>query len=274
LRLKISIDGRTYEAEVEVLEDDAIPRPMQKIRMLKAGEQGLVVEFGTEIDPAVNAQVHRLAKILTDELPEQILEVVPTYRSLMVYFDPLVIGRENLQENIARYLTSLETVAAASDTTRIITIPVSYGGEFGPDLEFVARHNCVTEDEVIAIHTSTPYLVYMIGFTPGFPYLGGMSERIATPRLKTPRVKIPAGSVGIAGKQTGIYPIESPGGWQLIGRTPLMVFNPSAKSPFLFAAGDYLQFAAIKAEEYGALKEQVASGNYAPVVRNVSRAGA
>jgi inhibitor of KinA len=117
-------------------------------------------------------------------------------------------------------------------------------------------------------------MVYMIGFTPGFPYLGGMSERIATPRLKTPRVKIPAGSVGIAGQQTGIYSIESPGGWQLIGRTPLMVFNPSAKSPFLFAAGDYLQFAAIKTEEYGALKEQVASGNYAPVVRNVSRAGA
>jgi inhibitor of KinA len=268
------MDGRTYEAEVEVLEDDAIPRPMQKIRMLKSGEQGLVVEFGTEIDLAVNAQVHRLAKILIDELPEQILEVAPTYRSLMVYFDPLVIGRENLQENIARYLTGLETVAAASDTMRVITIPVSYGGEFGPDLEFVARHNSVTEDEVIAIHTSTPYLVYMLGFTPGFPYLGGMPERIAAPRLKTPRVKIPAGSVGIAGQQTGIYPIESPGGWQLIGRTPLMIFNPSAKSPFLFAAGDTLQFAAITAEEYGALKEQIACGNYAPVVRNVARAGA
>jgi inhibitor of KinA len=268
------MDGKTYEAEVEVLEDDAIPRPMRKIRMLKAGEQGLVVEFGTEIDAAVNAQVRRLAKILTEEMPEQILEVAPTYRSLMVYFDPLVIGRENLEEKIARYLTSLETVAAASDTTRVITIPVSYGGEFGPDLEFVARHNSMTEEEVIAVHTSTPYLVYMIGFTPGFPYLGGMPERIAAPRLKTPRVKIPAGSVGIAGRQTGIYPIESPGGWQLIGRTPLMVFNPSAKNPFLFAAGDTLQFAAITAEEYGALKEQVASGNYAPVVRNVARAGA
>jgi inhibitor of KinA len=247
---------------------------MQEIRMLEAGEQGLVVEFGNEIDPVVNAHVHRLAKILTVEMSEHILEVVPTYRSLMVYFDPLVISRKTLQQDIARYLADLQAVTLASDTTRIITIPVSYGGEFGPDLEFVARHNAMTEDEVVAIHTSTPYLVYMLGFTPGFPYLGGMSERIAAPRLDAPRVKISAGSVGIAGKQTGIYPIESPGGWQLIGRTPLTVFNPLAESPFLFAAGDYLQFAAIPADEFGALKEQVASGKYAPVVRSVAREGA
>jgi len=161
--------------------------------------------------------------------------------------------------------------SAASDTARIITIPVSYGGEFGPDLEFVAKHNSITEDEVVAIHTSIPYLVYMLGFAPGFPYLGGMSERIATPRLASPRVKIPAGSVGIAGKQTGIYPLESPGGWQLIGRTPLTLFDPLAKNPFVFAAGDYLQFTAIKMDEYVALKEQVASGNYAPVARSVAR---
>jgi inhibitor of KinA len=246
---------------------------MQKIRMLKAGEQGVVVEFGSQIDPAVNAQVHRLAKVLTEEMPEQILDIVPTYRSLMIYFDPLVIGREALQKDILKCLAGFEGVAAASDTTRTITIPVCYGGEFGPDLEFVAKHNAITEEEVIAIHTSVPYLVCMIGFTPGFPYLGGMSERIATPRLDTPRVKIPAGSVGIAGKQTGIYPIESPGGWQLIGRTPLAVFNPSAENPFLFAAGDYLQFAAIEAEEYVALQEQVASGNYVPATRNVVRTG-
>jgi inhibitor of KinA len=243
---------------------------MPNVRMLKSGEQGLVVEFGTEIDPAVNAQVHRLARILTTEMPEQILDVVPTYRSLMVYFDPLKINRETLQENIAKYLTGLSTVAAGSDT-RVITIPVSYGGEFGPDLGFVAQHNGISEDEVVAVHTSIPYLVYMLGFAPGFPYLGGMSERIATPRLASPRVKIPAGSVGIAGKQTGIYPLESPGGWQLIGRTPLTLFSPSTKDPFVFAAGDYLQFAAIGLDEYAALKEQVASGNYAPAVRSIAR---
>jgi inhibitor of KinA len=189
----------------------------------------------------------------------------------MVYFDPLAISRETLQKNIAKYLDELGSASAASDTARIITIPVSYGGEFGPDLEFVAKHNSITEDEVVAIHTSIPYLVYMLGFAPGFPYLGGMSERIATPRLASPRVKIPAGSVGIAGKQTGIYPLESPGGWQLIGRTPLTLFDPLAKNPFVFAAGDYLQFTAIKMDEYVALKEQVASGNYAPVARSVAR---
>jgi len=192
----------------------------------------------------------------------------------MVFFDPLAISRETLQENIAKYLNDLGTTSAASDTARIISIPVSYGGEFGPDLEFVAKHNSITEDEVVAIHTSMPYLVYMLGFAPGFPYLGGMSERIATPRLASPRVKIPAGSVGIAGKQTGIYPLESPGGWQLIGRTPLTLFDPLAENPFVFAAGDYLQFTAIKMDEYVALKEQVASGNYAPVARNVAREGA
>jgi len=238
---------------------------MQNIRMLKAGEQGLIVEFGTEIDPVINAQVHRLAKTLKVELPEQVLDVVPTYRSLMVFFDPLAISRETLQENIAKYLNDLGTTSAASDTARIISIPVSYGGEFGPDLEFVAKHNSITEDEVVAIHTSMPYLVYMLGFAPGFPYLGGMSERIATPRLASPRVKIPAGSVGIAGKQTGIYPWES---------TPLTLFDPLAENPFVFAAGDYLQFTAIKMDEYVALKEQVASGNYAPVARNVAREGA
>jgi inhibitor of KinA len=244
---------------------------MHQVRMLKAGEQGLVVEFGDEINAIVNAQVHRLAKILMTEMPEHILEVVPTYRSLMVYFDPLGISRDDLQVQIADCLARVGTGTEGGDKTRVITIPVAYGGDFGPDLEYVASHNGITASEVIAIHTSVPYLVYMLGFTPGFPYLGGMSERIATPRLKTPRVRIPAGSVGIAGKQTGIYPIESPGGWQLIGRTPLTVFNPVGQSPFLFAAGDYLQFAAIETEEFGALKKQVDAGNYAPAVRDVTR---
>lgn len=246
---------------------------MQKVRMLDAGEQGLVVEFGNEIDPVINARVRRLARIVANQMAQHILEVVPTYRSLMVYFDPLIISRKALQENIAGYLGDLDAVTLANDTARVITIPLSYGGEFGPDLEFVARHNAITEEEVIAIHTSTPYLVYMLGFTPGFPYLGGMPERIAAPRLDVPRVKIPAGSVGIAGRQTGIYPIESPGGWRLIGRTPLPIFNPQSENPFLFAAGDYLQFSAIQADQYGALKEQIDSGNYVPVIRDFTGEG-
>jgi len=138
--------------------------------------------------------------------------------------------------------STIDNVAVKPATRTVITIPVSYGGEFGPDLEFVATYNGMIEDEVVPAHTSTSYLVYMLGFTPGFPYLGGMSERIAASRLELPRVNIPAGFVGIAGKQTGIYPIESPGGWRQIGRTPLRLFDPMAEHPFLVASGDYLQF--------------------------------
>jgi inhibitor of KinA len=233
------------------------------VRMLDCGEQAVVVEFGSEIDPGINARVHRLAKILTTAMPERILEVVPTYRSLMIYFDPLVVSRRALQQEIAKLLPGAEAADSAGERKRVLTIPVSYGGEFGPDLAFVARRNGLTEDEVVAIHTSAPLRIYMLGFTPGFPYLGGISARIAAPRLDVPRVKIPAGSVGIAGTQTGIYPIESPGGWRLIGRTPLRIFDPRAERPFLFAAGDYLQLFAAGPDEFHALQQQVERGSYA-----------
>lgn len=244
---------------------------MANVRMLNAGERGLVVEFGSVIDAAVNAHVHRLAKILIEEMKESILEVVPTYRSLFVYFNPLTTERQLLIERITDRLSTMETDSLTERPSRVVTIPVSYGGEFGPDIEFVAHHNKISVHEVIEIHTSTPYLVYMLGFTPGFPYLGGMSERIATPRLDKPRVRIPAGSVGIGGKQTGIYPIDSPGGWQLIGRTPLKAFNPSAANPFLFAAGDYLQFRSIDGAEYGETAKRVEAGRYSPVINNYAQ---
>jgi inhibitor of KinA len=148
----------------------------------------------------------------------------------------------------------------------VVEIPVCYGGDFGPDLEFVAQHNKLTTADVVAIHTSVPYLVYMLGFTPGFPYLGGMSDRIAAPRLEKPRTAIPAGSVGIAGSQTGFYPVESPGGWRLIGRTPVKAFDAASVNPFLFAARDYLRFKAIAAQEYAAIAQAVADGSYTPVI--------
>lgn len=239
---------------------------MPTIRILDCGEQAMVVEFGSEIEPSVNARVHRLARMLTTANPERILEVVPTYRSLMIYFDPLIISRKALREEIEKLLPGVEGADPAVEMSRVVTVPVSYGGEFGPDLEFVARHNGRTEDEVVAIHTSAPLLIYMLGFTPGFPYLGA-SERIAAPRLDVPRVKVPAGAVGIAGTQTGIYPMESPGGWQLIGRTPLRIFDPQAERPFLFAAGEYVQFAAIDADAFHTLQQQVESGGYAHQVR-------
>ena len=146
----------------------------------------------------------------------------------------------------------------------VIHVPAIYGGEYGPDLHYVAEFNCLSEDDVITIHSSVACLVYMFGFTPGFCYLGGMDKRIATPRQETPRLKIPAGSVGIAGEQTGIYPLLSPGGWQLIGRTPLLLFNPDRKPVFLFNAGDYIQFYPVDMEEYKRIAEEVAAGTYQP----------
>ena len=246
---------------------------MPAIRILDCGEQAMVVEFGSRIDPNVNARVHRLARILTQTMPERLVEVVPTYRSLMIYFDPLVIHRKDLQEQIAKLLPTVERIDPADEISRVITVPVSYGGEFGPDLEYVARHNGLSEEEVVAIHTSAPLRIYMLGFTPGFPYLGGLSERIAAPRLDVPRVKVPAGSVGVAGTQTGIYPMESPGGWRLIGRTPLKIFDPRAERPFLFAAGDYVQFAAVHGDEFRALQQQVEGGKYSPQVRCLRNIG-
>ena len=148
----------------------------------------------------------------------------------------------------------------------VIEIPVLYGGEMGPDIENVAEHNHKTVEEVIKIHTSEEYLIYMIGFIAGFPYLGGMSKEIATPRLKSPRVKIEGGSVGIAGEQTGIYPVASPGGWQLIGRTPLKLYDAEREKPVLLEAGQYIKFAAVTEEEYKKIEKEVEDGTYKYVV--------
>jgi inhibitor of KinA len=235
---------------------------MCDISIRKAGEKGVVVDFGNVIDPGVNARVHRLAQSIARNMPDDIVEVIPTYRSLMVYFEPLHISRDALCEKIGLCLHDESEESGAGDRATVVSIPVCYGAQFGPDLDFVAGHNKLSAREVIEIHTCKPYQVYMLGFTPGFPYLGGMSERIAAPRLAQPRVAIPAGSVGIAGSQTGIYPIESPGGWQLIGRTPLQVFNPGATDPFLFAAGNYLRFQAVDADTFEEIRRQVEAGSY------------
>ncbi len=237
---------------------------LPEVRVLPAGECGLILEMGNEISPEINARVHRLAKRVAQENPEGVIEVVPTYRSLLVYFDPLRLKRSDLVDAIERMLSDVASSGGREDEIRVVDVPVCYGGEFGPDLEYVAKHNGLSEQEVISIHSSKPYLVYMLGFTPGFPYLGGMSGRIATPRLEKPRSKIPQGSVGIAGAQTGLYPVESPGGWRLIGRTPLNPFVSNSPSPFLFSAGDYLHFIPISPGEYRELRRKVDSGAFRP----------
>jgi len=220
-----------------------------------AGDSGLFVEFGDNIDPEINARVRGLAAAVEEAGINGVLEVVPAYASLAVYYDPLRIGPQELEERLRGLKEALEVKEPLS--SRLLEVPTVYGGEYGPDLGCVARFHGLSEEEVIAIHTGAEYHTYMLGFTPGFPYLGGMSERIATPRLESPRIKVPAGSVAIGGNQTGIYPTESPGGWRIIGRTYLRLFDPQKDPPALILPGDKVRFVRISEKEY--LKAAVSS---------------
>jgi inhibitor of KinA len=237
-------------------------------RFLIAGDSALVVEFGNTIDPATNRRVRELLLSIERAGVEGVRDLVPSYRSLLVVYDPL---RTTFAALCGR-LGDLQAHAAGRPVPppRVVEIPTAYGGVFGPDLAFVAGHNGLTEDEVVAIHAGTDYLVYMMGFSPGFTYLGGMSERIAAPRLETPRTAIPAGSVGIAQQQTGIYPVESPGGWRLIGRTPVTLFDPSRNPPVIVDAGDYIRFVPVAPDDYPAIRERIRQGTWTLQVRDVT----
>lgn len=234
---------------------------MSDIRFLPAGDSAVAAEFGSEISEAVNRRVHAFAAALAAAAVPGVTELVPTYRSLMIHYDPRVIRYTPLTEILSGLLTGEEADGAAL-TREVLVIPVLYGGEAGPDIENVAKTNGLTEDEVIALHSGTDYRIYMLGFIPGFTYLGGMDPRLNTPRLATPRVKIPAGSVGIAGMQTGVYPVESPGGWQLIGRTPVRFYDADRTEPILPRAGRYIRFSPIGEEEYARIEKAVAAGSY------------
>ena len=229
-------------------------------RYVPAGDACLIIEFGKEINPELHYKVRRLMLALEAHSVPGIVELVPAYCSLAVHYDPLLTTFRQIYEQVKIVAESMEEYKLPA--TRFIDIPVVYGGDYGPDLEFVAGQRGMSTEEVISRHTSVDYLVYMLGFTPGFPYLGGLDERIAVPRLENPRMHIPAGSVGIAGKQTGIYPVDSPGGWRLIGRTPLVLFDAAAAEPVLLKPGDYLRFCSVSAEEYGEIRRQVREGTY------------
>lgn len=231
------------------------------MEFLKAGDSALIIEVGNEISPEINFKLKKITEYLDALENDFITDLLPTYKSMIVYYNPLKISFDSLKKIIEEGLDT-ENVEGNALRKEIVEIPVLYGGEYGLDIENIANHNKISVEEVIKIHTSEEYLIYMLGFTPGFPYLGGMSKKIATPRLETPRVKIPAGSVGIAGEQTGVYPIESPGGWQLIGRSPLEFFSPLKERPFLLKAGDYIKFKSISQEEYDEIKKEIISGNY------------
>ncbi len=233
---------------------------MPNVRFLLTGDTSLSAEFGNEINEKINAQIRAFTIALEKSGIPGIVELVPTYRSCMIHYDPGVISYGALTKRLEGLLGRLDSIEIPPSD--VLEVPVLYGGEMGPDLAFVAEHAGISEQEVVDIHASTEYLIYMLGFTPGFTYLGGMSDKLETPRLKQPRVKIPAGSVGIAGKQTGVYPIDSPGGWQLIGRTPVKMYDPNRETPILPKAGQYIKFRAVDQAEYDDIAARAEKGEY------------
>lgn len=227
-----------------------------KYRFFPLGDCAIVIELGEDMNMTTYQKVQCITSYLDVHPPEWMTEYIPAFSTITVFYDTINIFHHDrstlpydfVYKQLNQILSTFQ--AGMATKARIIDIPVCYGGEFGPDLETVASINQLTTDDVIQIHTSGDYLVYMIGFAPGFPYIGGMSEEIAAPRRESPRLTIPERSVGIAGKQTGIYPIETPGGWQLIGRTPIQLFRPEKNPPSLLKAGDKIHFRSISYKEY------------------------
>lgn len=216
-----------------------------------AGDQSLLVSFGDVINEETNRKVRVLAETVEESELKGINEVILGYTNLLIHYDPFLTSFHKLKNELT---CLIENISFEQEKEKeIIEIPVLYGCQAGPDLSDVARLNHLTEEEVIKIHTEPIYTVYFLGFSPGFPFLGGMSEKIVTPRLENPRTKIKAGSVGIANNQTGIYPVSSPGGWRLIGHTPLHLYDPTKEWPFLLAPGDRLKFKSITKSEYDKL---------------------
>jgi KipI family sensor histidine kinase inhibitor len=217
------------------------------------GDHGLLLEFGDEISFEVNEKVRRMALAIQAEGIEGIIETVPAYRSLLILYNPLIFSIEELRKRLKRIEEGLQQTRFPD--SKLKKIPVLYGGSFGPDLEEVAKYHHLSPKEVVRLHCSKPYFVYMIGFMPGFPYMGELPDGLVTPRLKTPRLSVPAGSVAIAQRQTGIYSMESPGGWQILGRTPVKLFDPEGDPPTLLQMGDLVQFYPMGEKEFESWKE-------------------
>lgn len=243
----------------------AVKKPKFKL----AGDQGLVVEFGNKIDPQINAKVRSLFQKIKQQGYPGVIETVPTYRSLMIYYNPMEVELEDLKREV-EHLTREGGQEALNSQPRLVKIPVLYGGEMGPDLEWICEKNDLSKDELVDIHTSKDYLVYTIGFAPGFPYLGRMSRNLFCPRLEEPRTKVPEGSVAIAESQTVVYAIETPGGWRIIGRTPLKLFDLNRERPTLLQPGDHVRFILTSEDEYGIIEEAVKKGEYKAEIHPLS----
>ena len=234
-------------------------------RILTAGDGCVEAEFGDSIDMEINSRAAALGnEILRLGFPG-VLDAVPTYRSLAVYFDPVATDVKRLYSRLEE-LCGKEESAAGHEKRRTIVVPTLYGGEWGPDLDDVAEHTGFSPEEVVRRHSGLDCYCFMLGFTPGFPYLGGMDPALETPRLKNPRETIPAGAVAIGGKQTGIYSIASPGGWRLIGRTPMRLFDPDRDPPIFLEAGMWIRFRPIEKAEFDEIEAASLKGSYRPVI--------
>jgi inhibitor of KinA len=230
------------------------------LKYFPSGDSAVIIKAGNEISIEVNRKIREICTGLERAKIPGVTDFIQSYNELMIVFDPVITGYEKLIENVR----SFEADTGSAEIISGITweVPVLYGGEWGPDLEEVAQNARMKNEDVVSLHTGQDYLVYMLGFTPGFCYLGSLDKRIAAARKKEPRLKVLAGSVGIAGNQTGIYSVESPGGWQIIGRTPLRLFDPCGKPEFLFKAGDWIRFCSVSEEEYKNIDEEVNSGKF------------
>lgn len=230
-------------------------------RFLAAGDTALVVEFGTVVDRAINRRVTSLGRALRDAGLAGIVDLVPTFRSLMVHFDPTVIRRVEIEERVAALLPDLSDEGG---TGRLWRVPTLYGGDYGPDLEEVAERTGLSPDKVVAIHSGCTYECYMMGFMPGLGYLGVLPDELALPRRTEPRVRVPGGSVAIATNLTNIYTKESPGGWHLLGRTPIELFDLRRDEPIMLNAGDSVQFYEIDETTYREMRARADEGD--PVI--------
>lgn len=236
----------------------------QEVGVEPLGDMAILVRFGNTWNPAVHEQVRSFCALVEQARLDGVVEWIPAYVTVAIVYDPMRVTVDVLTGAIRTLLRDLETASGNHSPSRIVTVPVCYGGAFGPDLPFVSAHTGLSEDEVIQMHSEGDYVVTMVGFAPGYPYIAGLSARLHVPRKSTPRTQVPAGSVAIAGGQTGIYPLSTPGGWQIIGRTPLPLFDVQAKPPSLLQMGDEVRFRPISFQEFEAWD---AAGW--PVARNV-----
>ena len=230
-----------------------------KVRFLSAGDRALVVEFGDRVDRELSKRVLHLDAIIRSNPPAGIVETVPTFRSLAVYYNALVTSRAELQRAIEPLLDSGDNPRAGA---RLWHVPVCYEGEFAPDLAQVARLTGLMPNDVVALHSGTRFHVYMLGFLPAFPYMGDLPPQLALPRRADPRLRVPAGSISIATSLTAIYPYESPGGWHLIGATPIRMFDPERPKPALFAPGDAVRFQPIDPTAFASIRRAVETRSY------------